>query len=149
MTTGERCGWTDALFRQCILPPEHKGVPCAFETVHPTTGQALVPRRHAFLYQGTPVTRVWVAKQAKKLVEKGRDWAHIAKVFAVRGVTRGDGSPVTAEQMEGWVLNCRHGHPIGCRPPCGACVRGETSDEEYVGYAYLDRRDDLNRRRLR
>lgn len=31
--------------------------------------------------------------------------------------------------------NCPHGHPVGCRPPCGACVRGEPADKEYVGYA--------------
>jgi hypothetical protein len=33
---------------------------------------------------------------------------------------------------------CPHGHPIGCKPPCGACVRGEPADKEYVGYANIE-----------
>lgn len=38
---------------------------------------------------------------------------------------------------------CPHGHPLNCKPTCGACVRGEPGDKEYVGYAELDAKHGL------
>lgn len=109
MVQESRCGWTDAHFQQCTLPVDHEGL-CVFETVHPTTGQALVKRPRArlvrgpmFRRNGEPATYNWVQHQALKLHEKGRSPEHIAKVFAANKLTRGDGSPVTSEDVKGWI----------------------------------------------
>jgi hypothetical protein len=77
--------------------------------MHPTTGQPLVLRRRvvrgpAFLRDGKPLDLVWAKAQAFKLADKGRDAEHIAKVFRVNGkVTRGDGTELTAGDVEGWL----------------------------------------------
>ena len=81
-------------------------------STHPITGQTLVANPRArivrgpsFLRDGAPLDLAWAKDQAFKLSAKGRDAAHIAKVFRVNGkVTRGDGSELQVEDVEGWLI---------------------------------------------
>lgn len=80
-------------------------------STHPTTGQPLVERPRArivrgpsFLCDGEPLDLAWAKDQAFKLSAKGRDPAHITKVFRVNGkVTRGDGTELQVSDVEGWL----------------------------------------------
>jgi hypothetical protein len=88
--------------------------PVLTRITHPTTGQELVPvpaeerrrrlvRGPAFLLRGKPANLLWAEEQAKKMAAKGRSPARIAELFAKVEMTRGDGSPVTPQDVEKWL----------------------------------------------
>lgn len=72
------------------------------------SGQTLVKRRVAppvaYRRNGSPLDMVWAKDVARKLTKKGHASANIAKGLGeTRGVTRGDGTPIDAGDVERWL----------------------------------------------